>query len=103
VTLCSRKYDGTTETVDTSGTTYSEPETSVVPPGLEDGENVAVNLDSTASSATATDVIVFPERVNGRVRNVAGATVTLTNRHGTHTTQRPMSAIPGPGRLRASQ
>jgi hypothetical protein len=81
-----QKYDGTTETVDTtSGTTYSEPGTSVAPPGVLQGENVAVTLDPTASSPTATGVIVFPERVSGRVTTVAGSTITLSNRRGTDT------------------
>ncbi|MFZ0249173.1 MAG: hypothetical protein WAL61_04450, partial [Acidimicrobiales bacterium] len=81
-----QKYDGTTETVGTtSGTTYSEPGTAVAPPGVLQGENVAVTLDPTAASPTATSVIVFPERVSGRVTNVAGSTITLSNRHGTDT------------------
>ena len=81
-----QKYDGTTQTVDTTGaTTYSEPGSSVAPPGVYDGENVAVTLDPTASSPTATNVVVFPEKVSGRVTNVAGSTVTLTNRRGTDT------------------
>src|SRR5580700_3138393 len=81
-----QKYDGTTETVDTTdATTYSEPGSSIAPPGVYDGENVAVTLDPTASSPTATNVVVFPETVGGRVTNVAGSTVTLTNRRGTVT------------------
>ena len=74
-----QKYDGTTETVDTTdATTYSEPGSSIAPPGVYDGENVAVTLDPTASSPTATNVVVFPEKVGGRVTNVAGSTVTLS-------------------------
>jgi hypothetical protein len=69
----------------TSGTTYSEPGTSVAPPGVQDGENVAVTLDPTASSPTATNVLVFPERVSGRVTNVTGSTVSLSNKRGTDT------------------
>ena len=81
-----QKYDGTTETVDTTdATTYSEPGSSIAPPGVYDGENVAVTLDPTASSPTATNVVVFPEKVGGRVTNVAGSTVTLTNKRGTDT------------------
>ena len=81
-----QKYDGTTETVDTTnGTTYGEPGTSVALPGVQDGENVAITLDPSASSPTATNVVVFPERVSGRVSNVAGSTVTLSNRRGTDT------------------
>jgi hypothetical protein len=81
-----QKYDGTTETVDTtSGTTYGEPGTSVTLPGVQDSENVAITLDPSASSPTATNVVVFPERVSGRVSNVAGSTVTLRNRRGTDT------------------
>ena len=81
-----QKYDGTTQTVDTTdATTYSEPGSSVAPPGVYDGETVAVTLDPTASSPTATNVTVFPEKVGGRVTNVAGSTVTLTNRRGTDT------------------
>jgi hypothetical protein len=81
-----QKYDGTTETVDTAdATTYSEPGSSIAPPGVYDGENVAVTLDPSASSPTATNVVVFPERLGGRVTNVAGSTVTLTNQRGTHT------------------
>jgi hypothetical protein len=81
-----QKFDGTTVTVDTtSGTTYSEPGTSVAPPGVQDGENVAVTLDPNASSPTATNVTVLPEKVSGRVTNVAGSTVTVSNRHGTRT------------------
>jgi hypothetical protein len=81
-----QKYDGTTETVDTTdATTYSEPGSSIAPPGVDDGENVAVTLDPTASSPTATNAVVFPEKVGGRVTNVAGSTVTLTNKRGTDT------------------
>jgi hypothetical protein len=81
-----QKYDGTTETVDTTdATTYSEPGSSIAPPGVYDGENVAVTLDPTASSPTATNVVVFPEHLGGRVTKVAGPTVTLTNQRGTHT------------------
>jgi hypothetical protein len=81
-----QRYDGTTETVDTTGgTTYSEPGSSVALPGVVNGENVAVSLDSSASSPTATNVVVFPERVSGRVTNIAGSTITLSNRRGTHT------------------
>jgi hypothetical protein len=81
-----QKYDGTTETVDsTGGTTYSEPGSSVALPGVVSGENVAVSLDPSATSPTATNVVVLPERASGRVTNVAGSTVTLSNRHGTHT------------------
>lgn len=65
-----QKHDGTTQTVDTAdATTYSEPGSSVAPPGVYDGENVTV----------------FPEKVSGRVTNVAGSTVTLTNKRGTDT------------------
>jgi hypothetical protein len=46
---------------------------------------MAVTLDPTASSPTATNVIVVPERVGGRVTNVSGSTLTVTNRHGTET------------------
>jgi hypothetical protein len=81
-----QKYDGTTQTLDTtSGTTYSEPGSSVALPGVVNGENVAVSLDPSASTPTATRVIVFPERVSGRVTNVAGSTITLSNRRGTDT------------------
>jgi hypothetical protein len=81
-----QKYDGTTETVDTTGgTAYSEPGSSVALPGVVKGENVAVSLDPSATSPTATNVVVFPERSSGRVTNVAGSTVTLSNRHGAHT------------------
>jgi hypothetical protein len=81
-----QKYDGTTETVDTtSGTSYSEPGTSVAPPGVLQGENVVVTLDPTAPSPTATSVLVFPERVSGRVTNVAGSTITLSTRRGSDT------------------
>ena len=81
-----QKYNGTAETVDTtSGTTYSESGTSVAPPAVLGGENVAVTLDPTTPSPTATSVVVLPERVSGRVTNVAGSTVTLNNRRGTDT------------------
>jgi hypothetical protein len=81
-----QKYDGTTETVDTmSGTTYSEPGTSVAPAGVQDGENVAVTLDPSTSTPSATNVTVFPETVSGRVSRVSGSTVTLTTRRGTET------------------
>ncbi len=81
-----QKYDGTTEPVDTTdATTYSEPGSSIAPPGVYDGENVAVTLDPTASSPTATNVVVFSEKVGGRVTNVAGSTVRLTNKRGTDT------------------
>jgi hypothetical protein len=81
-----QKYDGTTETVDTTdATTYSEPGSSIAPPGVYDGENVAVMLEPTASSPTATNVVVFPEELGGRVTTLAGWTVTLTNKRGTET------------------
>jgi len=69
----------------TGGTTYSEPGSSVALPGVMNGENVAVSLDSSASSPTATTVVVFPEQVGGRLTNVAGSTVTLSNRRGSAT------------------
>jgi hypothetical protein len=81
-----QRYDGTTATVDTTGgTTYAEPGSSVALPGVVNGENVAVSLDPSASNPTATNVVVFPERVSGRVTNVAGSTITLSNRRGTKT------------------
>jgi hypothetical protein len=81
-----QKYDGTTETVDTTdATTYSQPGSSIAPPGVYDGENVAVTLDPTASSPTAANVVVFPEELGGRVTNVAGSTVTLITTRGTST------------------
>jgi hypothetical protein len=81
-----QKNDGTTETVDTTDATiYSEPGSSIAPPGVYDGENVAVTLDPAALSPTATNVVVFPEKLGGRVTNVAGSTVTLTNKRGTDT------------------
>lgn len=81
-----QKYDGTAQTVDTTdATTYAEPGSSIAPPGVYDGENVAVTLDPTASNPTATNVVVFPERVDGSVTNVAGSTVTLTNKRGADT------------------
>ena len=81
-----QKYDGSTETLDTTdATTYAEPGSSIAPPGVYDGENVAVTLDPTASNPTATNVVVFPERVDGSVTNVAGSTVTLTNKRGADT------------------
>ncbi len=46
-----QKYDGSTETVDTSGSsTYPEPGNSTTLPGVLHGENVAVTLDPSASS-----------------------------------------------------
>src|SRR5580658_8046990 len=81
-----QKYDGTTQTVDTTdATTYSEPGSSIAPPGVYDGENVAVTLDPTASSPTATNVVVFTDRLAGRVTNVAGTAVTPSNTRGTDT------------------
>jgi hypothetical protein len=81
-----QNYDGSTKTVDTTeATTYAEPGSSIAPPGVYDGENVAVTLDPTASNPTATSVIVFPERVDGSVTNVAGSTVTLSNKRGADT------------------
>src|ERR1700684_1295271 len=56
-----QKYDGSTETVDTTdATTYAEPGSSIAPPGVYDGENVAVALDPTASSPPGPHVVVFP-------------------------------------------
>ena len=81
-----QKYDGTTATVDTTdATTYSEAGSSISTPGVYEGENVAVTLDSTASSPTATNVVVFPEELGGRVATVAGPTVMLTDKRGTDT------------------
>ena len=81
-----QKYDGSTETVDTTGsTTYAEPGSSTALPGVLNGENVAVTLDPSTSSPTATNVVVFPKRVSGRVTNVSGSTVTLSNRKGDDT------------------
>ena len=81
-----QRYDGTTETVETTdATTYSEPGSSIAPPGVYDGENVAVTLEPTPSSPTTTNVVVFPEELGGRVTNIAGSTVTLTNKRGTDT------------------
>ena len=81
-----KKFDGTTETVDTTPTTtYSEPGSSVAPAGVTDGENVAVTLDPTVSSPTVTSVMVELERVGGRVTNVSGSTLTVATRHGSET------------------
>lgn len=81
-----QKHDGTSETVDTSSaTTYSEPGSSNAPSGVSDGENVAITLDPSAPSPTATNVAVFPERVGGRVTMVVGSTVTLSSARGTET------------------
>ena len=46
---------------------------------------MAVTLDSTASSPTATNLVVFPEELGGRVATVAGPTVMLTDKRGTDT------------------
>ena len=81
-----QKYDGSTETVDTTGgTTYAEPGSSTALLGVLNGENVAVPLDPSASSPTATNVVVFPNRVGGRVTSVSGSTLTLSNRKGDDT------------------
>ena len=81
-----QKLDGTSETVDTtSGTTFAQPGSSMALSAVQDGENVAVTLDPSALSPTATNVVVFPERESGRVSSVNGSTVTLTNRRGTDT------------------
>ncbi len=81
-----QKYDGTTATVATTdATTYSEAGSSISMPAVYEGENVAVALDSTASSPTATNVVVFAEELGGRVATVAGPTVMLTDKRGTDT------------------
>lgn len=68
-----KRFDGTSETITTtSATSYSEPGSFVAPTGVLDGGNVAVTLDPTASSPTASNVTVVPARVGGRVTNVAG-------------------------------
>ena len=61
-----KRFDTKTETVDTTaGTTYSEPGGAVAPTTVLDGESVAVTLDPTALSPTATHVTVVPEKVVG--------------------------------------
>jgi len=72
-----------THTVDTtSSTAYSELGNASPLPGLADGEWVAVTLDPTAASPTASAVTVFPESVAGKVAYVSGSNVTLASRHG---------------------
>ena len=51
---------------------------------MYDGENVAVTLDR-GVEPDGDERGVFPEKVSGRVTNVAGSTVTLTNKRGTDT------------------
>lgn len=78
-----KKFDGTAQTVYTSSTTtYSEPGSSVFPAGVVEGENVAVALDPTASGPDSNERDRVSREVGGRVANVSGSTLTVTNWHG---------------------
>jgi hypothetical protein len=71
---------GHTQTVDTTpSTAYAELGNSTALPGVLDGEWVAVNLDPSNTSPTATSVTVFPDSASGKVTDVTGSTITLAS------------------------
>jgi hypothetical protein len=71
---------GHTQTVDTTpSTAYSELGNSTALPGVLDGEWIAVNLDPSNTSPTATSVTVFPDSAGGKVTDVSGSTITLVS------------------------
>jgi hypothetical protein len=78
--------DGRTDAVVTTpATTYAESGSTTALPGLTDGERVAVRLDPSTATPTATRVTVLLDRLSGRVIGVNGSTVRLAERHGHRT------------------
>jgi hypothetical protein len=78
-------HKGTTETIDTtSTTTFAEPGAPTAPTGVLVGEDVLVSLDPTATTPTATKVVVLLDRFSGKVTNVTSTSITLSvRRHST--------------------
>jgi uncharacterized membrane protein YgcG len=73
-------HDGTTETIDTSTTTYAETGTLVAPTGVVQGQEVAVRLDPADATPTAVEVTVILDRVSGKVTDVTSTSITLAGR-----------------------
>jgi uncharacterized membrane protein YgcG len=73
-------HDGTTETIDTSTTTYAETGTLVAPTGVVEGQEVAVRLDPADATPTAVEVTVILDRVSGKVTDVTSTSITLAGR-----------------------
>lgn len=75
--------DGTTDSiVTTPATTYAESGSTTALSGVTDGERVAVRLDPSSATLTATKVTVLLNRLSGRVVGVNGSTIRLAERHG---------------------
>ncbi len=71
-------HKGTTETIDTSTTTYAETGTLVAPTGVTQGENVVVRLDPADAMPTAVEITVILDRLSGKVTAFTSTSITLS-------------------------
>jgi hypothetical protein len=76
-------HKGTTETIDTTTTTYAETGTLVAPTGVTDGQDVLVRLDPADATPTAVEITVILDRVSGKVTAFTGTSITLAGHWGT--------------------
>jgi hypothetical protein len=76
-------HDGTTETIDTSTTTYAETGTLVAPTSVTQGEDVLVRLDPADTTPTAMEITVILDRVSGKVTGFTSTSITLAGPRGT--------------------
>jgi uncharacterized membrane protein YgcG len=70
-------HKGTTETIDTTTTTYSETGTLVAPTGVTDGQDVLVRLDPADTTPTAVEITVILDRESGKVTAFTSTSITL--------------------------
>jgi len=70
-------HKGTTETIDTTTTTYSETGTLVAPTGVTDGQDVLVRLDPVDTTPTAVEITVILDRESGKVTAFTSTSITL--------------------------
>jgi hypothetical protein len=76
-------HKGTTETIDTTTTTYAETGTLVAPTGVTDGQDVLVRLDPADATPTAVEVTVILDRLSGKVTAFTSTSITLAGPWGT--------------------
>ena len=76
-------HKGTTETIDTTTTTYAETGTLVAPTGVTDGQDVLVRLDPADATPTAVEVTVILDRLSGKVTAFTSTSITLAGPRGT--------------------
>jgi len=82
-TITITTHKGTTETIDTSTTTYAETGTLVAPTGVTDGQDVLVKLDPADTTPTAVEITVILDRVSGKVTAFTSTSITLAGPRGT--------------------